>query len=380
MSRPLPYPDLYTLKDRSRLPPALQTALFELGKAIREGTLHPEQIDAFRVALAELPASAVVDAAGVISKCAKLNRRVDWSTCSQPSERSIFDELKRDLPEGLLSVKAPFLTKELRLMQTHPHLCWLFAYHDSGYVRQMAMQLIDMPPASPFDVGTLVYRMNDWVAAVRKVALDSAKRLLPLTDTAVIADSALFLLDYSKHLIRWDPEARALVDTAMQRSECLAAIIELICESRDGTGAKGLKALLPNEDLDPHIPTLAAEASQPHLRALAMRILLSGEVSWIDGYKPGLIEDYRGRFMQERNVVCRPLGLKVDLDFWIEAAASDKSASVRKLAADALIARRETASPALDALALQLCTDRNEAVAERARFYLEKRSSEPVMN
>ncbi len=380
MSRPLPYPDLYTEKDRSRLPPEQQMALYQLGEAIREGRLGTDQIEAFRTALGQLPANAVPDAAGTISKIAKLNWRFDWAMCPEKYDRSALDELKRDMPDGLLSCSSPFLTKEVRLMQRHPALCWLFAYHDSGYVRQAAMNLINTPPSSAFDYATLVYRMNDWVSSVRDAALGAGKKLLPQASSEVVADSALFLLDYSRQLNRWNGEAKALVEQPMRQPDILAAIVKQICDCSDGSGARGLKLLMREPYLDSHFPTLATEAKQPHIRALAMQALLTGEIAWTEGVKPDLIEDYRGRFIRERNLITRPLSVTVDQVFWLQAAASDKSANLRKLAADALIARREAANPEMDILAMALASDKKPAVAEWAKFYLGKRTSAAAIN
>lgn len=331
---------------RSVLPPPLAAKLAALGGRLgrSDGELEDVLTD-----LSALPANLIVRASREIAMAARLG----W--------------FQNDiLYQGLFG--KPSSAQEL--LRKNPDYAWLFLFHPSGYAREAALNAINLPPKSPFFFAALAWRLNDWVFPVRQAAQRCTERVLHSTGADVVADAALYLLDRRLVWGRWSDEPKNL-DRAFGRKDVMAALTGRLREQSTGPLASCLRNALRYQNVDEHLPRLAAAAVQPAVRAVAYQCVISGKAAWVVGFEWVWIDKV---FFQRRRVPkleTREIQrTRLAADF-IREAARDKSAFVRKVAADALIAARsQLPDEDEEALIALLAKDRNAAIRSRADFML----------
>jgi hypothetical protein len=114
---------------------------------------------------------------------------------------------------------------------------------------------------------------------------------------------------------------------------------------------------------------LARHARQPSVRALAYRCLISGQADWIVSVEWMWID--KVYFLRRRvpKLGTRLIGRAEPVVDIVREAARDKSAVVRKVAADALIAD-QCLLPDRENFVAQMANDKSAAVRSRADFLL----------
>lgn len=326
-------------------PPVLSPSLTEELAALgaRLGRVRQDQeLAAVLEALSLLPASAIVRAAREIEVAARLGW---WQRPETP---------------------APKTGQEL--MKDNPAYAWLFLFHSNGYRREAALEAIHTPPASAFFLAALAWRLNDWVASVRQAAVRCAARVLPHATTDIAADGAIYLLDRRVVWGRWREEANSL-DPLFARSDVMAALALHLQEQQTGPAASRLVHALRFPAMDAHLFQLATAARQPSVRALAYRTLISGQTAWTVGFEWIWVDKIFNKRRRLPKLATRPVKRPLALADLIRRAARDKSAAVRKVAADGLIAVRSELDNA-DELTALFARDRNPAVRSRAEYLL----------
>ncbi len=261
------------------------------------------------------------------------------------------------------------------MLAQNPDYAWLFLFHGNGFVREAALDAINDPPASPFFLAALAWRLNDWVPQVRDAAAECARRVLPQIDADIAANAALYLLVRRLAWRRWNNEASVL-DLVFGRSDVIAAAALRLQQQTTGSLASLLRNLLRYGDIDEHLPRLAAAAVQPSVRAIACQCLISGKASWQTGFELVWIDKVYGVSRIIPRLEAREVNATGPAADWIRAAAYDRSSLVRTVAADALIADR-TRSPDAAALIAHLAQDRNSAVRSRSDFLLRNPPAAP---
>ena len=130
---------------RNVLPPLLVEKLSALRASL--GRDHTDaQLEEVLAALALLPAKVIVRASYEINAATGFEwRSYDW----------IRRSFRTPLPE-------------LPLLGRNPRYAWLFLFHASGFVRELALSYIDSPPLSPFFFAALAWRLNDWAEPARQ--------------------------------------------------------------------------------------------------------------------------------------------------------------------------------------------------------------------
>lgn len=334
------------LNPRSVLPPSLAVKLAALGAQLAYGPSDRELNEILRE-LAALPADLVVRANREISEAARLG----WW---------------KPTPHYLLRLRRQYSEQEL--LTQNPDYAWLFLFHGNGHVREAALDAIKDPPASPFFFAALAWRLNDWVRQVREAAADCVRRVLPRIDADIAAGAALYLLVRRLAWRRWDTEA-AVLDLVFGRRDVIAAAAQRLLQQSTGSLASLLRNLLRYEDIDEHLPLVAAKAVQPAVRAIAYQCLVSGKASWQVGFESVWIDKVYGLSRMIPKLESRQTRVTGDVAGWIRAAAHDRSPFVRRVAADALIADR-TRVPDAAALIARLAQDRSAAIRSRADYLL----------
>ena len=331
---------------RSVLSPSLVVKLTTLGAQLARGQSDRELSDVLSE-LAVLPAHLVVRANQEISKAAQPG---SW----------------KPVPHYLLRMRN--LLSEQELLAQNPDYAWLFLFHGNGFVREAALDAINDPPASPFFLAALAWRLNDWVPQVRDAAAECARRVLPRISADIAANAALYLLVRRLAWRRWNYEA-AVLDLMFGRTDVITAMAKRLQQQSTGSLASLMRNALRYPDIDEHLARLAANAVQPSVRAIAYQCLITGKASWQTGFDWVWVDKIYGvgrniPKLESRDI--KAAGPAVD---WIRAAAYDRSSIVRKVAADALIAD-QAQSPDAAALIARLAKDRNSAIRSRADYLL----------
>jgi hypothetical protein len=339
-----------TAQPQSVLPPELAAKLSRLGARLNDRPSHRD-LESVLSGLSVLPASAVVRASREIA----LSARLGW--WRKPESSFLTRLFRKSLTE-------------VGLMRLDSDYGWLFLFHYDGHVRQEALEAIQTPPSSPFFFAALAWRLNDWVPQVRQAAMDCAARVLPATEANVAAISALYLLDRRFAWGRWGDEQRSL-DAVFCRADVMAIVADFLREGATGALAACLRHALRYPPMDAHLPRLAAEARQPTVRAVAYRCLLSGQAAWPGGFERIWIDKVYGLSKLVPAVSSRPIAVTTPLEALIAATAQDRSSTVRRIAADAVMAV-EGKIPNGRAMIARLAKDRSAAVRARADFMIRK--------
>jgi hypothetical protein len=328
---------------RPVLPHLLATELAALGTGLNDGKLE----DAL-AGLSVLPSNLAVRASQKIARTARLGW---WQLETGHSQARLVNR-----------------SAEQRLLRRSPKYAWLFLFHPDGYIREAALDAINGAPTSPFFVSALAWRLNDWVPPVRRAAKRCAERVLPEVRADVAAKAALYLLDRSLVWSRWSDEFDVL-DSMFERKDVIEALTVLLEKQSVGPLATCFRNILRHPNADEYLPRLAGGAVQPSVRALAYQCLIAGKATWTVGFEWTWVDKVYGLRKRIPTVETRDIRrtrLAADL---IRIAARDRSAVVRKVAADALIAARSQL-PDEEALITRLAKDRSPAVRSRADFML----------
>jgi len=331
---------------RSVLSPSLAVKLSSLGTKLGRER-RDRELGETLTELSALPAAHIVRASHEIARAA----RFGWW-----QEPSLMDELFGWPPS------------ERKLMATNPNYAWLFLFHPNGRVREAALHSITAPPDSPFFLAALAWRLNDWAEPVRQAAKQCVKRTSSEIPASVAADAALYLLERRFVWGRWRDEADVL-DLVFMRDDVLAALARQLGELPTGPLATCLRNALRYPGIDQYLPRLAVAAVQPSVRAVAYKCLISGKATWIAGFEWSWIDKVYGLRRRIPTFETRDLGRdRAATDFVVDGI-QDKSAFVRKVVADSMIAVRPQI-PDEETLVARLAKDRSSAVRSRADFLL----------
>lgn len=323
-----------------RIPDSLRAAIGRLGDELDRNGLRQRTVDSVASGLAVVPPEIVVEAANEIQHTARLYR-------GRRRRTVLFWRAVDPFP-------------------SLPGLELVYLFHADGHLRETALDRIQSGLPSAFVVAAIAYRLNDWVPQVRRAALRCAERTFPLTEPAIVARAALFLLGRRHEWRRWDNEARA-IDAVLARPDVVDALTGTIATSANGPMARILRQVLRQPHMDRHLPMLAAQARQPAVRAAAAQALIEGRVRWITGSEKKWIDKSLGRYRRGPVFAERNISSSTPLESAVETAARDRSAAVRRIAASGLIRNREHLAN-LDAVAAMLADDRSRAVRARIEF------------
>lgn len=257
------------------------------------------------------------------------------------------------------------------LLELRPTLGRLLVFHRDGHVRELALATLGAPATSPFAVAAIAYRLNDWAAPVRAAAEDCARRVFPATVPTIIAPAAFALLTRRRDWKRWGAGSTAL-EEAFFRADVVAELAAMVATARLGPIGRVLRGALERPPIDRHLMRLARTAFLPDVRALAFRCLVEGRASWQVGYRSEWVDKVYGLSRRVPVVETRPVERFMPPEVLIDEAARDRSAMVRRVAADGVVARRRDL-PNLDALIALLAQDPSGPVRERIGFVVRER-------
>ncbi len=343
-------------RTRQQLPEEVAAPLSRLGEAISAGRVTASVADAALAAISGLPPEAVTWADRPIARLLG----IDWHYSYD--RRSLIGMFGPD--QAAFSVLAK-----------HQSLAALLLFHHSGFVRQRALETLSTPPAAPFLLTSLMLRMNDWVRQVRVAARYSAERLLPQTSPEVVAAAAPYLLDRWRKWGRWEADGVAVLDAALQRPDVVASLVQRFLGKDAGSIAVTLRHALRGASLDPHLYELAHKAAHPAVRVIALRALISKRATWPVGFRREWIDKTYGLSRRVVVLESRPVQHDYPTAPLIRAALTDRSAAIRRVAAEAVIEQRVLLAD-IDDLADAMIVDRAPSIRDRGDFLRRKLAEE----
>jgi hypothetical protein len=341
--------------EHADLPASVAEAVMRLGKAIDTGAVDSAEIAVVIAALEALPPQSAPVLDGVIANLAGLFRGYD----TRPSLLRLFTP-SRD---------------HLDLLDRQRDLAPLFLFHRNGYVREAALAYLSAPPRSPFFLAVIAWRLNDWVRAVRIAARHYAERALPQTSPEIIADAAPFVLDRWRRWKRWEEANVEVVDRALQRPDVAPYLVDWLANCAVGPLGAMLRYALRGSSLDASLPALARNSVHPAVRAVALQTLIQRQASWPIGFGKEWVDKRYGLARQITLFAHRRVESQDGADVLIRMGLHDRSAAVRRVAADALIERRADFTNLDDAIA-KLSSDKSPGLRERAAFLARSRLDE----
>lgn len=350
MARLPRYESLLTHRKSSVLPDELQRLIPELSETVERNEPAAEAVRSFIGMTAAVPPAAIAGAALEIPELGRLYRRL-------PIGRRFWRSVS---PIGV----------EREALDATPGLAWLYVFHGDGRLREAALHRIGDPPPNALLFAALAYRLNDWAEPVRIAAAACARRVFPHTAPSTVASAALHLLTQRQHWKRWGTEAAAL-DVALFRPDVVDELASIFRAEPSGALSSAIRQALRSPHMDRHLPDLLDNAAQPTVRAIALQSLIERRGMWPVGFRHEWIDKSMGRSRRVLAFEERPIGHSVPLTILVAAGAADRSAAVRKIAADALIEHAD-ALAGLRETACRLLHDPSRAVRERMGFYMRR--------
>lgn len=348
------YPDVKDERGLSVLPPLVQRGLGRVGDDVHAGRINIANLVAVLEGLSQLPLTAVVQA----------NREIQFRTGFFGYER----------PSFLTWIHKVFRRQPEQLLARVEGLAYIFVSHGSGYLREAALKRITEPMPSAFLFALVAYQLNDWVPQVRKAARNCLRRVMPLTDAAIVAEAAMYLLQYRDFWQRGVTEI-GILDTVLTEPRLREALVSRLMVFCDGAPNRTLVAALRYPEVDVYLPDLMREAVHPEVRAVAARAVISGVARWPRGTERAWIDKSMGSFRTVMVFETRVVKGAGDIDSHILQAAGDRAVQVRKVAMQALIDAKdlwEIRKP----LIAEMAGDRSSAIRAGIDYILRHRSAD----
>ncbi|MEP2767429.1 MAG: hypothetical protein ABJU46_18640 [Paracoccaceae bacterium] len=265
--------------------------------------------------------------------------------------------------------------KEIRAVQEMPELAHVFMFHGDGRIRGEAIRNLAGPLQTPANVYALFWRLNDWVPQVRSLSHQAFKRVMPITSASVVVPALTAVLPHLNSWGRWSSEGPEAVRKVMVRPDIAAQILGDLKTTRQPRLGQIFRELSRSSVVDQHIESVFVTAPLPHIRTMALGMLLSGTARWPTGKSKRVwIDRSMGKYRTEAIYDHRKISIPVAPIDLIAVGASDRSAMVRRRAADGLIALRNEPDlkDDLDAIATSLQEDPNIGVRNRIEFFRRK--------
>lgn len=360
------YPNEYDHNALSVLPTEAQRALKGLGEDLFEKLVSEERIKTIRQSLSEVDVWQFRRAKTEIWRCGNLR---SWPRTPFRSRKRFAKiiNLYEVTPKRAREQNATFN----RNVERNPDLAFILIFDAYGYVREAATKAIDEPLHSPLEVLALFDLMNNWVREVRDAATQTVAHVFPLTDAKVLSKAMETLVFFMPEWGRWDKtRVEALIKDTMRPDIVGELVSRLIAGRARRSGA--LYAYLQRFDcIDAYHQNIFERARQPHLRAMALNILLRQRAKWVVGQKRMAIDKVFNQYKSAAIYDCRSRPFDKELRTQSTSRAlTDKSALVRSMAAQFLIDYPAELQLDIAAIARQLSADPAKKVSSRGEYLL----------
>ncbi len=263
------------------------------------------------------------------------------------------------------------LAEDLQFLATNSDLSSVFLFHGDGRVREAALGLMKGPIEIPVVMYGLVARLNDWVPSVRLAAKLAFDRCLPVTSADKLTPAVWQLILNAGRWRRWSDGYSKLLRSVAERQDLIEALAERVASDRTGGTGMVLRTISQSQHIDVFLEPLAANAAQPHIRALALSYLSARRVWWPLGtLKKVWIDKSMGDFRVVPDFGSRPISVEVDLVEIIARSVRDRSTIVRREALDAIAKHRSNVSfqVLMSETVSMLTDDPNPSIRSRLEF------------
>jgi hypothetical protein len=245
---------------------------------------------------------------------------------------------------------------------------WLDLCSGDGFRRERTLRTLSGGAPNAFLLALAVRRLNDWVPQVRAAARESVPRLAECSAPKHVVDALWNVLGHCDTWGRLEAADRQALDQLITIEPVGVELCSRILAATAGPVTKILSQAGRVPTLDHFLKVFAAAAVQPSVRAKAYRSLLDGRVSWVVGRKWRWtdLKWCKGRFepvIEGRAIREAPNFLGI-----LEMALADRSALVRRVAAEFLIRQLSSIGDNAANIAERLASDPSAYVAERGRF------------
>ncbi len=343
------YPAIRGHRESSVFPEDAQSLLSSLGANLYQSTSLSAELAAFRILLKDVPAHAYRRVAFEVRDLANLWHRYYREPRPNSQIRNFEHNLKneKDLP-------------------------YLLLFDGNGYNRERALLKVIGRLKSPIEVIALADLANNWVEPVRTAALSAIDRSYPETASNDLALSFSFFAENRSFWKRWDNLASEHVMSFFHASDVIAVLAKRLEEGIERRGSTTLSFALQTENFDPHLERILKTSKDSAIRALALRTLLSGEAVWRTGHA----WEWTNKSLGERKRVSvlnrRKLSIQPPVRSMLIAALEDKSAQVRRIAAQRVIDRGVELSLPMADIARKLMSDLNPSIRRRGEYLARK--------
>jgi hypothetical protein len=250
-------------------------------------------------------------------------------------------------------------------MHALPDAAWVLIFDADGYIREAALRRLASAACSTGRFVALTVRLNDWVPQVRTEAAQAVRRIWPLTSPNIIANAAPYLFRQRYNWLRWADESSDL-DEVLSNPDVAASVISQLLEGRSGPLGRTLSQALRFPVYDVGVQKLAIEARLPDVRATAMKAMFSGKAVWPVGYGWAWLDKSMGLRRRVILTESRCISAREPSDL-LDIALADRSALVRKIAADVVVERMRDLTNIAEIMP-RLANDRSAAVKDRADY------------
>lgn len=325
------------------LPPPMRDAIFRVATSISKGEVDDDALASF---VEQSNSIALTN----IGQCESEIRSVIYEAQYQHDRRQLW--------------KRP---KDHRFV-----VPWFDLFSGDGFRRERALRTIRSGAPSAFLLAVLLRRLNDWVPQVREAARISAKEVLEKSDAELVVSVAWVMLPVRNTWGRLGELDIQVLDTITDRDAVASRLADKIERTDSGPAAKILRQASRRASLDRYLPELAQQAVQPAVRALAFRMLFRRQAVWQVGWQWRWTDKSLGERAREPKLSMRSFEHGLPASQLIEAAANDPAASVRRVAGDELVSKKDDLTASELEIARQLEADPYPSVAERGRFVLQR--------
>ncbi|MEY4751965.1 MAG: hypothetical protein RIQ60_4179 [Pseudomonadota bacterium] len=287
------------------------------------------------------------------------------------------------------AIRVELRRSEEKFWETHcsasTHTRWFSSWFDlcSGDGRTRESALLRVGPSAPsaFFLALALRRLNDWVPQVRRAAREALPDLAVNSEPGKVAEVLWTLLCHWTSWGRMDVQDRQTVAAIASQDAVSRALKSKIMGTTAGPAALVFAQCARSAVFDAWLFEFASHAVQPAVRARAFRWLLSGQVTWVVGYKWRWINLAYLEGTVEAITESRSISVTHPFLMLLDAASADRSPLVRRIAAEFLIRELATLGETARPMAQRCSSDRSRSVAERGAFALQRlQASLPIVN
>lgn len=222
------------------------------------------------------------------------------------------------------------------MLERCPWLAQVAIHAWDGQMRERAVRLLQHPAENPLDLAALLCRCNDHVPQVRELALKRWEEVCRLPRLDALVPVLPVLLDRVPHWQRGGAKALKLVRA---RNDFRYLVNAMFLSETAGRLAKRLRYCLRKSDFDGSLGMLATQANSTMVRAIATQAVLQGEIRHLLGYRWEWVDKTVSMRRRVPEWETRSITVPNDVrERVLRTECADKSAAVRKLAVDHLIA------------------------------------------